>query len=148
VTSQPLTPTVVEEYLAALEGERGEATRTVFETVHAAMPVGYELGDFRGAPHWFVPFSRVPVTYNGQPLAYTTLIAQKNYTSLYLSLHAMPERYEEFQRDWAARGLKLDMGKSCLRFRSLADVDLSLIAEAVAVPVDEFVATYERSRQT
>ncbi len=148
MTSQPPVPSVVEEYLAALEGERGEATRSVFETVRAAMPDGYELGDFRGAPHWFVPFSRVPVTYNGQPLAYTTLIAQKNYSSLYLSLYAMPERYEEFQREWAARGLKLDMGKSCLRFRRLADVDLALIAQAVAVPVEDFVATSERSRRT
>ena len=148
MTSQQPTPAIVEEYLAALVGARGEAVRSVFATVRDAVPAGYELGDFRGAPHWFVPFSRVPTTYNGEPLAFTTLIAQKNHASLYLSVHGSPERDEAFRTAWAAKGLKLDMGKSCLRFRTLDDVDLGLIAEAVSIPVDEFVDTYERSRRT
>ena len=131
-------------YFAELEGARGEAIRQVFATVRDAMPEGYELTDFRGSPSWVVPLSTYPVTYNKQPLNYVALIAQKNYNSLYLTL----DSEEEFQRQWAATGRKLTMGKSCLRFRTTADVDLGIIARTIAAtPVDALIARYERSRQ-
>jgi len=131
-------------YFAELEGERGESIRRVFATVRDAMPDGYELTDFRGSPSWVVPLSTYPVTYNKQPLSYVALIAQKNYNSLYLTL----EDENEFQRQWAATGRKLNMGKSCLRFRTTDDVDLDIIASTIAAtPVDELIASYARSRQ-
>jgi len=76
------------------------------------------------------------------------LAAQKNYDALYLmSLYSDPLRDAAFRAAWAATGRKLDMGKSCLRFRRLADVDLSLIADEIAgMPPSEFIARYEISR--
>jgi len=141
-------PAEVSEYLASLDGNRGEATRVVFEAVAGAMPPGYQLGIQWGMPGWVVPLERYPHTYNGQPLAYVSIAAQKNYTSLYLMcLYAGSDDDAAFRAAWAAGGRKLNMGKSCLRFTRLDDVDLDLVAESVAAhPVEEFIATYERSR--
>ena len=138
----------VEQYLTAVEGERGEAFRAVFDVVRAAMPAGYELSDYRGAPNWVVPLSTYPITYNTQPLAYTAMMAHKSYLSLYLNcLYADSDEEKAFRDAWAKTGLKLDLGKSCLRFRSLKDLDLGIIHDTVAsVPVERFIEFYEASR--
>jgi hypothetical protein len=97
---------------------------------------------------WYVPLERYPDTYNGQPLGVAALASQKNYMSLYLNCVYSDEEEEEWFRErWAATGKKLDMGKSCVRFRKLDDVALDVVGEAVArVPPEDFIATYERSR--
>ena len=135
----------IHEYLAAVPGERGEAVRAVFDTVREAMPEGYRLEIYRGAPHWVIPLSTYPVTYNSQPLSYVGLMANKHYSSLYLmALYAAPKTWEEFRAAWIASGLKPDLGKSCLRFRTLSDVSLPLIADSIAsMPVERFIAKYE-----
>ena len=140
-------PAEIHEYLAAVGGERGEALRAVFDTVRAAMPGGFQLETYRNAPHWVVPLTTYPVTYNSQPLSYVGLMANKHYNSLYLmALYAAPRALEDFRAAWIASGLKPDLGKSCLRFRTLADVNLSLIADSIAsMPVERFIAKYEGS---
>ena len=141
-------PQDVEHYLAGIPGERGDALRAVFDATSAAMPDGYELGIHWKMPTWVVPLSLYPDTYNKQPLAFAAIAAQKNYNSLYLmGLYSDSVEDAEFRREWAETGLKLDMGKSCLRFRTVADVDLGIISRTIAsTPVDRFVAIYERSR--
>ena len=138
----------VEQYLRAVEGERGDTFRAVFDVVQAAMPAGYELSDYRGAPNWVVPLSTYPTTYNTQPLAYTAMMAHKSYLSLYLNcLYADSDEERAFRDAWAKTGLRLDLGKSCLRFRSLDDLDLGIIHDTVAsVPVERFIEFYEASR--
>ena len=147
MSTEPI-PAAVEEYLAGIPGERGEAVRAVFDTVHAAMPDGFELVLSYGMPGWVVPLSRYPVTYNKQPLAYASIAAQKQYNSLYLlGCYADSAEDRAFREEWAATGLKLNMGKSCLRFTRLDDVDLGIIARTVAgTSVDQFIELYERSR--
>lgn len=142
-------PSIISDYLASVPGDRGDALRAVFTTVHEAMPPGYELGDYRGAPSWTVPLSTYPVTYNKLPLDYVALIAQKNYNSLYLmGLYSVPADAAEFKCAWLATGRRLNMGKSCLRFKTLADVDLDLIAGTITtMPVERFIDTYERAKQ-
>jgi hypothetical protein len=95
-----------------------------------------------------VPLERYPDTYNGQPLGYVALAAQKRHYALYLmGLYSDTEQDRDFRARWQATGRSLDMGKSCLRFKRLDDLDLDLVAEVVAsMPVDEFLATYERVR--
>jgi len=136
-------------YFEDVEGNRGEALRAVFTTVRDAMPPGYELTEYRGSPHWVIPLSTFPNTYNKQPLAYVTLIGQKNYSSLYLmGLYSDPEKESAFRAAWEATGRKLDLGKSCLRFRTLDDVDLGLIAQTVAgTSVEHFLDTYARIKR-
>ncbi|HEU4540839.1 MAG TPA: DUF1801 domain-containing protein [Jiangellaceae bacterium] len=140
--------TTVEEYLNSLEPDRRAVVSTVRDVVNAAMPDGYQEGIAHGMIDWSVPLERYPDTYNGRPLQYIALAAQKRYYSLYLNnVYAGSVDESEFRRRWEATGRKLDMGKSCVRFRKLDDLDLHLIAETVAsTPVDTFIAQYERSR--
>ena len=64
-----------------------------------------------------------------------------------MGLYSDSEQDKDFRTRWLASGRKLDMGKSCLRFQRLEDLDLDLLAEVVAsTPVDAFLATYERVR--
>jgi len=140
--------TTVEGYLSGLEPDRRVVVQTVRDVVSAAMPAGYDEAVAWGMITWSVPLERYPDTYNGQPLGYVALEAQKRHYSLYLmGLYSDSEQDREFRSRWLASGLSLDMGKSCLRFRQLEDLDLDLVAEVVAsMPVDDFLATYERVR--
>jgi len=147
MSSSPV-PDDVHAYLEGLPAERRAVIDPVFETVHAAMPEGYALGMGWGMPGWVVPLATFPDTYNGHPLAYASLAAQKNYNSLYLmGLYADSAEEAEFARRWRESGRTLDMGKSCLRFRRLEDVDLGILADTIAAtPVERFLETYQRIR--
>ena len=143
-----MIPAEVQAYLKRVDGERGEALRTVFDTVAAAMPAGFELGMHFGMPGWVVPLATYPETYNSKPLSYVSLAAQKRYNALYLmGVYTSPDDDRRFREAWAASGRTLDMGKSCLRYRTISDVDLGLIAGAVAsTSVDNLIDYYERVR--
>jgi len=147
MSSQAIPPEV-ENYFLDLEPEQRVVLYPVIDAIRDAMPEGYRLGMHFGMPGWVIPLETYPNTYNGRPLAFVSLAAQKNYYSLYLmGLYGDAEADAAFRAEWAATGRKLNMGKSCLRFRSLADVDLDLIRRAVAgVPVARFLATYERAK--
>jgi hypothetical protein len=139
-------PDDVAAYLDAAPQPRREVLLPVFETVRSAMPDGYALGMQFGMPGWVVPLERFPETYNGRPLAYASVAAQKSYVSVYLmGLYSVPADLAAFQAEWEASTGRLDMGKSCLRLRKPGDVDHALLARWVAaMPVERFIATYER----
>ena len=138
----------VEGYLDGLEPERRETVRAVHAVLRAAMPPGYHEGVAWGMITWSVPLERYPDTYNGQPLGYVALAAQKRHYAVYLmGLYSDSEQDTDFRGRWVASGRKLNMGKSCLRFNRLEDLDLDLLADVVAsMPVETFLATYERVR--
>lgn len=140
--------TTVEDYIANLDDERRETVSAIRDVVNDALPVGYEETMAFGMITWSIPLRRYPDTYNGQPLGYVALAAQKRYNSLYLmGVYADSDEERDFRARWAAGGRKLDMGKSCVRFRKIEDLDLDLVREVIAgTPVDEFIETYERSR--
>ena len=142
-------PFEVETLVLDLEPERRALLYPVLDTVRDAMPDGYRLGVYNGILGWAVPLETYRNTSNKQPLAYVSLAPRKNHNSLYLmGLYSFPEKDAAFRADWAATGRALNMGKSCVRFKSLADLDLDLIAREVAsVSVDEFIANYERVKQ-
>jgi hypothetical protein len=96
-----------------------------------------------------IPLSRYHHTYNGQPLSYLGLAAQKHYFALYLSnVYGDAEQEARLRTAFARAGKRLDMGKSCLRFRALEDVPWDVIGELVAgTSSDDFIAKYEASRQ-
>ena len=71
-------------------------------------------------------------TYNRQPLVYAALAAQKNHNALYLNCVTSDERTERLRQAFAAAGKKLDMGKSCIRFRRAEDLALDAIADEIA----------------
>jgi len=138
----------VEEYLATLPEERRRAMEAVRAVILENLPAGYEERMQYGMIGYGVPLSRYPNTYNKQALAYAALASQKNYMSLYLmGVYGHEEQDQWFREEYAKRGKKLDMGKSCVRFKRLEDLPLDLIGQVVArFSVEEFIALYERNR--
>ena len=138
----------VDDYIDSLPEDRRIAIRAVREAVNSKLPPGYEEGVVYDMISWFVPFTRLAETYNGQPLCVASLGAQKNYMALYLmSVYGDEKLKTWFEKAYKASGKKLDMGKSCVRFKKLDDLALDVIGQAIAkVPVDAYVAQYEAVR--
>ncbi|MEA3009277.1 MAG: hypothetical protein QOJ91_969 [Sphingomonadales bacterium] len=145
VSSQAPTP---EAYLSELPPERAALVARIRDLINANLPDGYVERMSWGMIGWEVPSARYPDTYNGQPLVYAGLAAQKNYTALYLNcVYASEARTERLKAQWAASGRKLDMGKSCLRFKRPEDVAEQVLAETIrSIPVDRFIAEHEAGR--
>ncbi|HUH07429.1 MAG TPA: DUF1801 domain-containing protein, partial [Egibacteraceae bacterium] len=110
------------------------------------LPEGYEENLRWGMICYEVPLERSGPTYNGQPLMYAALAAQKRHMSLYLTgVYADESLLGDFRSRYLAAGKKLDMGKSCVRFKSVDDLPLSVVGDTIAeVGVDEFVAMAAR----
>ncbi len=141
--------TTVQDYLAGLPAERRDVVARVRDLVNANLPDGYVEAMNWGMISWEIPLSRYPATYNGQPLAYVALAAQKNAYSLYLmAADDASNGTAMLKKAYADAGRKLDMGKCCLRFRKFEDLLVEPIARLVAdAPVDAFIARYEASRR-
>jgi hypothetical protein len=93
-----------------------------------------------------IPLSVCPNTYNGKPLLCCALAAQKRHNALYLmNIYADPELEQGLVRRFWQSGRKLDMGKCCVRFRKLADLDLDAIGDVVAATSVEAFLTYTAS---
>lgn len=139
----------VDEYLASLPDDRREAIATVRQVILSNLPEGFEEVMQYGMISYVVPLARHPDTYNGQPLAAAALASQKQYMSVYLmSVYADDGLRASFEDAYRKTGKKLNMGKSCVRFRSLEQLPLELVGEAIArVGVDEFIDTYEAARR-
>lgn len=138
----------VGEYLDGLPPERRAVVRKVRSLVKKHLPKGYEEAMNWGAITYAIPLKVLPETYNGQPLCYVALAAQKNYFSLYLmGVYGDAKQSKWLEDEFRKRGLKLDRGKACLRFKSLDDLPLDVIGEVIAsVPPQKYIEIYKRSR--
>ncbi len=134
----------VAEYLAELPEDRRKAIKAVRAEIRKRLPKGYVETMQYGMISYVVPSKVLDKTYNGQPLAVASLANQKNYMAVYLNcVYSSPEMMTWFNDAYLATGKKLDMGKSCVRFKRLEDLPVEVIGEAIArTPVDEFVAMY------
>ena len=112
------------------------------------LPPGYVESMNWGMLAYEVPLSRYPDTYNGQPLMYLALAAQKNDFALYLTcLSSNPRLMTRLTAAYRTAGQKLDMGKGCLRFKRLDELPLDIIGEMVAsTTVDEHIAAAKQAR--
>ena len=140
--------TTIDQYLEELDDTRREAISTVRDVVLQNLPDGYEEMMLFGMITYAVPLSKYPKTYNKLPLMYAALASQKRHMALYLTNVYGDQSVENWFRErYLATGKRLDMGKSCVRFRKLDDLPLDLVAEAIAkTPIDEFIQVYEASR--
>ena len=138
----------VAKYLSNLDDVRREAISAVRGVILGNLPDGYEEAMQFGMITYVVPLSVLANTYNGQPLMYVALASQKRHMSLYLTNVYGDESVEQWFRErYLAAGKKLDMGKSCVRFRKLDDLPLELVGEVVArTPIADFVEIYKASR--
>lgn len=138
----------VNAYLAGLPEERRKAISKVRAAVNKALPKGYREGMQYGMIGWFVPHSLYPNGYHcdpKQPVPFAGLASQKSYMSLYLMcIYGDEEHRKRFEEEWRKTGKRLDMGKSCIRFKGLDDLPLDVVTKAIArVPVDKFLSHYE-----
>jgi hypothetical protein len=141
--------TTVEEYLNELPEDRRNVISTLRDVVLRNLPDGYRESINWGMINYEVPLERYPETYNGQPLGLAALAAQKNHYALYLNnVYQDPQKDAWFREEFQKAGKKLDMGKSCVRFRKLEDLPLDVIGQVVAgTPPEDLIATYEASRK-
>lgn len=138
----------VKQYLAELPTERRSAMAAVRKTILANLPKGYEEAMDWGMISYQVPLSTYPDTYNQKPLMYAALASQKGYMVVYLSgIYADDASRARFEAAYKATGKRYDVGQSCVRFKTLEDLPLDVIGDAIAsTSVERFVELYEQAR--
>lgn len=138
----------VDEYLGSLPDDRRDAIDAIRRLILANLPEGFEEAMNGGMISYQVPLEIQPETYNGRPLTYAALASQKHHMALYLmSVYSDGGDAAAFKDAYRATGKKLDMGKSCVRFRRIEDLPLQLIGETIAsTSVDDFVERIDRLR--
>jgi hypothetical protein len=138
----------VEQYLQELPDDRRAVVSAVRDVVVRNLPAGYREAMGFGMITWGIPLEDYPDTYNGQPLGYAALAAQKNYYALYVMTYMDPTREKWLRDEFNKAGKKLDMGKSCLRIKKLEDLPLDVIGQLIAsTPPAEFITLYETARK-
>lgn len=140
--------TTVEKYLAELPADRRSAIEAVRKVILENLDSGYQEGMLYGMIGYFVPHERYPSGYHcdpKQPLCFIGLASQKNHMALYMMCQYVYGNGEKaFRSAWAKTGKKLDMGKSCIRFKRVDDLALDLIGEAIReTPVEKHIEFYE-----
>lgn len=138
----------VADYLSEIAPDRRDALEVVRQAILDHLPEGYVETMNWGMICYEVPLEIEPDTYNGKPLMYAALASQKNHMAVYLSgVYGDPDLREQFEADYKATGKRMDIGKSCVRFRKLDDLPVELIGRAIAAfSVDDFVAMTDRVR--
>lgn len=143
------TATSPEAYIEELPQERKEPVSRLRKTILENLPEGFEETMNYGMIGYVVPHSIYPDGYHCDPeqaLPFMSLASQKHYIAVYSSsVYSDPELLKWFTESYAERcRYKLDMGKSCIRFKRMDDIPYDLIGELAAkVTVEEFVDRYE-----
>jgi hypothetical protein len=139
----------VEEYLAELPDDRRAAIKAVRKEILANLPAGFVEKFALGMIVYVIPLEKYPNTYNKQPLCLAAVASQKNYMTVYLmNVYGHKETEQWFRREYEKTGKKLDMGKSCVRFKRLDDLALDLIGQAIGkTTMANYIEYYEASRK-
>lgn len=139
------------EYLAALPPDRKAVVERLREVLRTHLPEGFEETIDYGMLSYVVPHSLYPAGYHVEakrPLPFIALASQKRYVSLYhLGLYDGP-LLAWFKSAWPKHtGAQLDLGKCCLRLRSLHEIPYGLIGElAGRMTPHQWVDAYEAAR--
>jgi hypothetical protein len=140
--------TTVKAYLASLPPDRRAAIQAVREVILKNLDKDYEEGMSYGMIGYYVPHSVYPPGYHcdpKQPLPFAGLASQKNHMAVYLMCtYGDSDHAKWFKDAWAKTGKKLDMGKSCVRFKKLDDLALDVIGQSIKkVPAKKYIAACE-----
>lgn len=139
----------IEDYISKIPEERQEAFKKFFDTVNNNLPKGFEDAINYGMIGWVVPLTTYPAGYHcapGTPLPFINLASQKNFIALYhMGLYSKPELLDWFVGEYPKHSKKkLDMGKSCVRFKKTEDIPFALIAElSQKMTPDDWIGIYE-----
>lgn len=144
--SKALTP---QEYLSNLPEDRKEVMQKLRNSIIKNIPQGFEEVMSYGMLGFVVPHSIYPDGYHCDPklpLPFINLASQKNFIALYhMGIYANEQLYNWFVTEYPKHcKTKLDMGKSCIRFKKMDDIPFELISElAGKVSVTDWIKTYE-----
>jgi len=148
-------PTTVGAYLASLTPEKRAVIEEARAFVRRCIPKGYAEFMNWGVINWGIPLDEFSNTYNGQPLCYVALGAKKNYNSLYLmgaydssdGKYTTPFSEKLLVDAFKKAGKRLDMGKCCLHFKALDDLELKSVAKVIGMSTPkQYLAYYRRAK--
>lgn len=141
----------VEEYIKELPEERQEAVTKLRKEIKKNLPKGFSEGMGYGMIGYCVPHSLYPAGYHCDPklpLPFMNIASQKNFIAVYhMAVYAEPNLLKWFTDAYAKAGVgKLDMGKSCIRFKKPENIPYKLIGElASKVTVEKWIEYYEKN---
>ncbi|HXA17619.1 MAG TPA: DUF1801 domain-containing protein [Thermoanaerobaculia bacterium] len=152
--------TTVSAYLASLPDDRRKSIDTVRSVILANLDKDFEEGMQYGMIGYYIPHRIYPAGYHADPkqgLPFAALASQKNYMSVYLMglycgcIEGVSDTnlVRWFHEAWAKSGKKkLDMGKSCIRFKKVDDLALDVLGEAIRrMPAKAYIEAYEKARR-
>ncbi|KAA9345783.1 DUF1801 domain-containing protein [Adhaeribacter soli] len=137
------------EYLETLPADRKEAMRKLRSILLENLPDGFTESMGYGMLGYGVPHSIYPAGYHcnpKDPLPFIGVASQKNFIAIYhMGIYSSPELLEWFTSEYPKHvKTKLDMGKSCIRFKKVEQIPYELIAElATKMTVEEWIGIYE-----
>jgi uncharacterized protein YdhG (YjbR/CyaY superfamily) len=138
-----------EDYINQVPKERQEGLKKLRNIIKENLPKGFEEGIQYGMIGYFVPHTIYPNGYHckpKEPLPFMSFASQKNSINLYhMGIYANTELHDWFVNEYPKHSkLKLDMGKSCIRFKKIEAIPFELIAElASKMTVQEWINLYE-----
>ena len=138
----------VQEYISSLPTERQTVIQKLRETIINSLPQGFEETISYGMIGYVVPLSTYPAGYHCDPklpLPFINLASQKNFIALYhMGIYADENLLNWFTSEYPKYcKTKLDMGKSCIRFKKMEDIPYQLIAELCSkISVEKWIEGY------
>ncbi|MEZ4936038.1 MAG: DUF1801 domain-containing protein [Crocinitomicaceae bacterium] len=139
----------VEKYINNLPEDRKEVMQKLREIVNANLPEGFEETMSYNMPGWVVPKSIYPQGYHckpNPPLPFLSIASQKSHIGFYhMGMYADEKLYKWFVDEYPKHATrKLDMGKSCIRFKKMDDIPYDLLAQLVQkMTPQDWIARYE-----
>ncbi len=139
-----------EDYISQLPDERKEAVTRIYNIFKSVMPKGFEYKLNYGMPSVVIPHSMYEGGYHCSPelpVPFASVASQKNFVALYHSgVYANPEIYDWFVSEYPKHcKRKLDMGKSCIRFKKMEDIPYDLIEELMKkMTPEDYINIYKQ----
>jgi len=139
----------VEQYISQLPEDRKEAISNLRDVIKANLPDGFQEEMSYGMIGYVVPKTLYPAGYHCTPelpLPFMNIASQKNFIAVYhMAVYADKELHDWFTGEFKKQSkLKLDMGKSCMRFKKPADIPFELIGDlASKITPDKWIKLYE-----
>ena len=139
----------ITDYLAQVDDERKPAFTQLYQTIKQNIPPKFSKQLIYGQIGFVVPKTIYPAGYHCTPelpLPFVTIAAQKSHLALYhMGIYMLPDVYDWFVAEYPNHSKrKLDMGKSCIRFKKTDDIPFDLIAQLMQkITLEKYVATYE-----
>ena len=146
MTSEAKNP---DEYISSLPEERKIYMEKLRNVILKNLPKGFEEGMNYGMMGYYVPHTIYPKGYHckpSDPLPFMGFASQKNSINFYhMGIYANKDLYDWFVAEYPKYSTrKLDMGKSCIRFKKFDEIPFDLIGElATKISVEDWIATYE-----